>query len=55
MGKIKQVLSSESSNEVTPLQGKLETIARDIAKLGMWGAILTFVALTIRMIIDMVT
>ena len=45
-----QILSSLSSdaNETTPLQGKLEVIARDIGKLGMLAALLIFHALLLR-------
>jgi len=49
-----QILSSLGSdaNETTPLQGKLEVIARDIGKLGMLAAILIFHALLLRQFIE---
>jgi hypothetical protein len=37
--------------EETPLQCKLETIANEIGKIGVYAAALTFMAMTIRMII----
>ena len=45
VGKIQSLVTQES--EATPLQQKLETIARDIGKLGLLAATLTFVALVI--------
>jgi Ca2+ transporting ATPase len=38
--------------EETPLQSKLETIANEIGKIGVYVSILTFMAMTIRLIID---
>lgn len=40
-----------SENEATPLQVKLESVAEDIGKLGTLVAILTFLALVIRLFI----
>lgn len=40
--------------ECTPLQGKLETIANEIGKLGVFVSILTFIGLTIFLIVDTV-
>lgn len=37
--------------EATPLQEKLETIANEIGKIGVYVAILTFIAMTIKLII----
>jgi len=50
LGQIRKYLIQET--EVTPLQQKLETVARDIGKFGLWSAILTLIALLIRFIID---
>jgi Ca2+ transporting ATPase len=50
VGKI-QVLVAQDA-EATPLQQKLETIARDIGKLGLIAASLTLLVLVIRFIID---
>jgi len=36
--------------EMTPLQGKLETIANEIGKVGVYVSILTFIAMTIKLI-----
>ena len=38
--------------EETPLQAKLETIANEIGKVGVYVAILTFTAMTIKLIVD---
>jgi magnesium-transporting ATPase (P-type) len=45
-----QIMSSldESPSEVTPLQEKLEVIATDIGKLGMYAAVLIFHCLLLR-------
>lgn len=40
--------------EITPLQGKLETIANEIGKVGVYVAILTFIAMTVKLVIDTV-
>jgi len=37
--------------EATPLQQKLETIANEIGKIGVYVAILTFIAMTIKLVI----
>lgn len=49
-----QILASveERSNETTPLQAKLEVIATDIGKLGMYAAILIVHALLLRNFIE---
>lgn len=39
-------------DEETPLQGKLETIANEIGKIGVYVAILTFIVMTIKLIIN---
>jgi hypothetical protein len=36
--------------DMTPLQKKLETIAEQIGKLGLYCAILTFIAMSIRLL-----
>ena len=36
--------------EITPLQSKLETIANEIGKIGVYVSILTFIAMTIKLI-----
>ena len=41
--------------EITPLQGKLETIANQIGKVGVYVSILTFIAMTIKLIITIMT
>lgn len=38
-------------DEETPLQSKLETIANEVGKVGVYCAILTFIGLTIKLII----
>lgn len=38
--------------EETPLQAKLETIANEIGKIGVYVAILTFIVMTIKLIIN---
>jgi magnesium-transporting ATPase (P-type) len=38
--------------EETPLQAKLETIANEIGKVGVYVAIFTFIAMTINLIIS---
>lgn len=49
-----QIMASleERPNEETPLQGKLDIIATDIGKLGMYAAILIFHALLLRFFIE---
>ena len=42
-------LTMNIEKDMTPLQKKLETIAEQIGKLGLYCAILTFIAMTIRM------
>lgn len=50
IGRIEVLLQQDS--EATPLQQKLETIAKDIGKFGLAAAILTFAILILRFIID---
>lgn len=38
-------------DEPTPLQGKLETIANEIGKVGLIVSVMTFIAMTINLII----
>lgn len=38
--------------EATPLQYKLETIANEIGKIGVYVAIITFIAMTIKLIVQ---
>jgi hypothetical protein len=38
-------------DEGTPLQGKLETIANEIGKIGVYVALLTFIAMTINLVV----
>ena len=40
--------------EETPLQAKLETIANEIGKIGVYVAILTFIAMSVNMIVTTV-
>ena len=49
VGKIKALITQEA--EATPLQQKLETIARDIGKFGLYSGLLTVLVLIIRIII----
>ena len=42
-------------DDETPLQGKLETIANEIGKLGVYVAVLTFIAMTVNLIIKTVS
>lgn len=49
-GMAEEKLSIEE--EETPLQAKLETIANEIGKIGVYVAVLTFIAMTIKLIID---
>lgn len=41
-------------DEITPLQAKLETIANEIGKVGVYVAILTFIAMTVKLVITIV-
>lgn len=50
IGKIKEILVSE--DELTPLQMKLEKIARDIGIFGLVAAIIIFLVLMIRLIVE---
>lgn len=50
IGKIRALIQQEA--EATPLQQKLETIAKDIGKFGLAAAILTFAVLLLRFIVD---
>ena len=51
VGKI-QALLSQSDPEATPLQEKLEAIARDIGKFGLISALLILIVLLIRFAIE---
>lgn len=48
-GQAERILDIES--ELTPLQKKLETIANQIGTLGVYVAILTFIAMTVRLLV----
>lgn len=48
-GKAEEKLNIEE--EITPLQAKLETIANEIGKIGVYVAIITFLAMTIKMVV----
>jgi Ca2+ transporting ATPase len=48
-GKIEEKLHIE--DEATPLQEKLEVIANEIGKIGVWVALFTFLVMSIRMVI----
>jgi len=50
IGQIRKYLTQET--EVTPLQQKLETIARDIGKFGLVSAVLVLIILLIRFLVD---
>lgn len=54
-GQILASVEAGSPNEVTPLQMKLEVIAEDIGKLGMFCAILIFHCLMLRSFIEGMT
>ena len=49
-GRADAILNIES--ELTPLQMKLETIANQIGKMGVFVAVLTFIAMVCRMLFD---
>ena len=51
IGKIQKILDS-SGDELTPLQMKLEKIARDIGFFGLGAAVIIFVVLLIRLLIE---
>ena len=51
IGKIKDILTS-GEEELTPLQLKLEKIARDIGIFGLISAVLIFIVLVIRLLIE---
>ncbi|MCP5019832.1 MAG: HAD-IC family P-type ATPase [Ketobacter sp.] len=51
IGKIKEIMSS-GEDELTPLQMKLEKIARDIGWFGLISAVIIFVVLLLRLIIE---
>ncbi len=53
LGQIRQFLVQEI--ETTPLQQKLETIARDVAKCGLVAAVLVLIILLVRFCIDRAT
>lgn len=50
IGKIQEIMTSE--DELTPLQLKLEKIARDIGIFGLISALIIFVVLIIRMLVE---
>lgn len=54
VGRIKALLS-QAEPEATPLQEKLEKIARDIGKLGLVSGILVVSILCLRFLIDRTT
>ena len=51
-GQILASVEAKGANEETPLQKKLDVIANDIGKLGMFCAILIFHALMVRSFIE---
>ena len=51
IGKIKEIVES-AEEELTPLQMKLENIARDISFFGLGAAVLLFVVLILRWVIE---
>jgi Ca2+ transporting ATPase len=51
-GMAEEKLSIEE--EETPLQQKLETIANEIGKVGVYVSILTFIAMTVNMVVKTV-
>lgn len=51
IGKIKAILNS-GGDELTPLQMKLEKIARDIGFFGLGAAIIIFLVLLIRLLVE---
>ena len=51
-GMAEEKLSIE--DEETPLQTKLETIANEIGRIGVYVAVLTFVAMTVKLVVDTV-
>lgn len=51
IGKIQEILAS-GGDELTPLQMKLEKIARDIGFFGLGAAIIIFVVLIIRLLVE---
>lgn len=38
--------------DITPLQSKLETIANEVGKLGVYVSIITFLAMTIKLVVN---
>ena len=51
IGKIEKILKS-GEPELTPLQAKLELVARNIGFLGLIAAVAIFIVLTIRLLVD---
>lgn len=51
IGKIQEILTS-GGEELTPLQLKLEKIARDIGFFGLGAAIVIFLVLLIRLLVE---
>ena len=51
IGKINEIIES-GEDEMTPLQKKLEKIARDVGDFGFYAALVLIIAMTIRWIID---
>lgn len=51
IGKIQDILSS-GGDEMTPLQLKLEKIARDIGFFGLGAAVIIFIVLLIRLLVE---
>ena len=51
-GKIRKALNQEEDVQATPLQMKLEKIAEDIGKFGLYSAIAILVILLIRFAIE---
>jgi P-type Ca2+ transporter type 2B len=49
-GRIKQTIKQAQDDSKTPLEMKLEDIAEDIGKFGLIAAILTFIALAIKLV-----
>ena len=51
MGRIKKTIA-ENADDETPLQKKLEKIAEDIGKMGLVCAVITFIVMLIRVLVD---
>jgi len=53
-GKVKKMLQADDKNDKTPLEEKLSILADQIGAIGLKGAIVTFAAMCLRLILEII-